>query len=88
MARKAKEIRDEAVKAAEKFREIERLLKEAEEEEKNKLDDLEKQIQDMTAVHGVFCGVRLTQQDIINIVKLAMETQETISIPFKLYYNE
>lgn len=88
MARKTKELRSEAVNAAAKYHEMQRLIKEAEEEETKRLEELETQIQDITSNQGMFCGVRLTQQDILNIVKLAMETRETISIPFKLYYNE
>jgi len=88
MARKSKEVRSEAVKAAEKFKELETLLKEAELEEKNKLEDVEKQITDLAAANGMFCGMILTAQDILNIVDLALKTRETIKIPFKLYYNE
>ena len=88
MARKANDLRGKAIEAAEKFKEMERLLKEAEEEEKKKLEDVERQIQDVAAVNGMFCGVRLTNQDLLNVIQLALETKETINIPFKLYYNE
>lgn len=88
MARKSKEVRSEAVKAAEKFKELETLLKEAEDEEKAKLEEVEIKIQELTAVHGMFCGAILQVQDILNIVDLALKTHETIKIPFKLYYNE
>lgn len=88
MARKAKELRGKTIEAAEKFKEMERLLKEAEEEEKKRMEDIERQIQDVASINGMFCGVKLTNQDLINIIQLALETKETISIPFKLYYNE
>lgn len=88
MARKAKELRGKTIEAAEKFKEMERLLKEAEEEEKKRLEEVEKQIQDVAALNGMFCGVKITNQDLLNIIQLALETKDTISIPFKLYYNE
>lgn len=88
MARKSKEVRREAVKAAEKLNEIQRLLKEAEEEEVNKLESVEKQISDIAEQNGMFCGVILTAQDVLNVVDMALKTHETIKVPFKLYYNE
>lgn len=89
MSRKSKQVREEAVKAAEKFREMERLLKEAEEEEKATVEGVEKQIQEIAAKNGMFCGVVLTTPDLLTILEMALKMAEPkISIPFKLYYNE
>ncbi len=34
---------------------------------------------------GFFCGVVLTKKDILEIVKLAMESEEVVEIPYQLY---
>lgn len=87
MARKNKEIKESLKKAQDKLSELERLNKEAEEEEKAQLDKAHSDINEIAESNDFFCGVILSQDDIVSIVSLALKSGESVKIPFKLYYN-
>jgi hypothetical protein len=88
MARKVKVVYDEREKALKKVEEIERLVKEAEDEEKAMVGRAEQQIQAVADGVNMFCGVILSQQDVTAVVDLALKTGESVKIPFKLYFKE
>jgi hypothetical protein len=88
MARKSKAVQKELKKAQEKAREIERLLEEAEKEDNAKKEAAEKAIKAIEKESDLFCGVILGRDDLLSVLKLMMETGESIKIPFKLYFNE
>lgn len=87
MARKKKEIKESLKIAQDKLAELERLNKEAEEEEMAQLAQVEADINAITEEKELFCGVILSQDDIVSIVSLALKSGESVKIPFKLYYN-
>lgn len=95
MSRKSKSIKLEALnakkladEAAAKALEVEQLLKKAEEEEIELLTRTTDDINTIVSERNMFCGVILAKEDILNLVSLAIDTQESIRIPFRLYYNE
>ena len=87
MARKSKQTREMLLKMQEQVKDIEHQLQKAEEDEKAKLEEAERQITTITEANDMFCGVILSHKDIVNLVELAMTTTDSIRIPFKLYFN-
>jgi hypothetical protein len=85
---KSKEIRQEAKQAKERLDEINRLIEEAKVEEQAIITRVKAEIDSMCEADNLFCGVILTTEDIIAIVKLAFETKETIKIPYNIYFND
>ena len=88
MARKIQTIYDEKAKTLKKIEELEQLAQQAEMEEKTMIENAEKQIQGVADSINMFCGVILSKQDIVAIVDLALKTNESVKIPFKLYFKE
>lgn len=88
MARKSKKAREAAEEQAKRLQEMKELLERAEQEEKQILEDTEKDIQEIAEKNNLFCGVILSHEDLLNVLKLALETKENIKIPFKLYFND
>lgn len=86
--RKSKKVREVVENTTKRLKEVNELLKLAEQEEKQILDDTEINIQELIKEFNLFCGVILTHEDIISILRLALQTNESIKIPFKLYFNE
>jgi len=83
-----KKLEEEAEKAAKRLREIEATLLAAEEEEKQMVARTETTIDEACKAAGMFCGVTLTKDDLLNVIKLAIETGQNVKIPYKLYFNE
>ena len=88
MARKSKKIASDFNELVEKVKQTEQLLKEFEKEELNLVENIRTQINQIAESGSLFCGIVLTQEDIVNIVKVALESKEQIKIPFQLYYND
>ena len=88
MARKSKSIKKEKKEAQERLAEIERLEIEAQKEEKKKLDDATEAINKICDESNIFCGVVLSTPDLLKVVQLAIESEEEVSIPFRIYYKE
>ena len=90
--KKLRETKKEAVNQQKKLdaelqkqKELEAIVAEAQKEEEETLKKLESEITSIAEEHELFCGVILSHSDILNIVSLAMNTQENIKIPFRLY---
>lgn len=86
--KKRKDILSEMEEAKKRLEEIERLAEEEKQESINLLEETSKQIEDIAKEKDLFCGVILTKDDILQIVSLAIDTKENISIPFKLYFKD
>jgi hypothetical protein len=86
--RKLKVVYNEKKQLLEKVAELERLQAEAEAEEKQKIEDATASIEMIASGIEMFCGVILSQQDIVAVVDLALKTGEPVKIPFKLYFKE
>jgi len=85
--RKIKEISEELKKAQERLEEVERLKLEAETEEKALFTKIELEINTITELNDMFCGVVLNREDIVAIVDIALKTGEPVKVPFRLYYK-
>jgi hypothetical protein len=100
---KAKQVQDEAQKKIEqmelkKKQEEDALRKKVEEageaakkaalEEQQMVEDTRKKIEGIAEENGLFCGVVLTQEDLLKIFEMAMVTKEHIKIPFQLYFSD
>jgi len=102
MTRKTKTAHDELIEATKvvndakelfeqnvvKLQETVELLKQAEKEEQDHLVSIKEKIDAILAEENMFAGLRLTTEDISNIVKVAIENKEPISIKYVLYFNE
>jgi hypothetical protein len=86
--RKIKVVYNEKKQLLEKVAELERLQAEAEAEEKQKIESATSSIETIASDIEMFCGVILSQQDIVAVVDLALKTGEPVKIPFKLYFKE
>lgn len=86
--KKSKVARLESLKTLQRLKEIEATVAAAEAEEKETLEFVQHSIDTLCTEHTLFCGVRLTHEDLINILSLALTTPETIEIPYKLYFTD
>jgi hypothetical protein len=75
-------------KAKEELDIIELEAKKELELEQKLLEDTEAQIKSICEEKELFCGIILTQEDIVEIVKLALRTNENITIPFRVYFKD
>ena len=88
MARKSKKVREAAEEQAKRLQEMKELLEIAEQEEKKLLENTEESIKEIADKNNIFCGVILSHEDLLSVLRLALETKENIKIPFKLYFND
>lgn len=94
MARKSKQIseekenaRKEQELAVQRLEEIERLETEAKKEEQENIEKMESKIKNICSDANLFCGMRMTRKDIVNLVDFAFANKDDIiEIPFHLYY--
>jgi len=85
--RKTRDLANEAKQAAARLAEIEALREEAIREEREAIEGLQAQIDGLCG-EDYFCGVILTHQDLLQIIGLALENNENIRIPYKLYNTD
>ena len=88
MARKSKEVKIQLQEVRSKVTEFEALAALAEKEDQDKLLSVSDHINGICESSGIFCGIILTPADIINILSLALQSHDTIKIPFSLYFND
>ncbi len=84
----AKRVREEAEKMIGKLREIEILVNEADLEENAKMEVTRHAIDALCVEENMFCGIILTIDDLLNVIRMAIEKNDAIKIPFNLYYND
>lgn len=87
MSKKSNELKEKALELKKQAEEAIALLKQAEEEEAQLIKDTETKIKEIADANNVYCGVILTKEDILGIVSLAIDTNENIKIPFRIYPN-
>lgn len=69
-----------------KAREVTEGYSEILKEEQELIDKVKMEIQAIAASHNMFCGVILTNQDILGIMDVALKNKgQTVEIPFHLY---
>jgi hypothetical protein len=85
MKRKVKTLAEETRKQVEKLKEIEELLKLAQQEETEKIESVTSQINVLCEENNLFCGVILSVDDLLAVVKMAIQSKERIEIPFRIY---
>jgi hypothetical protein len=85
--RKTRELVEEAKQAAARLAEIEALREEAIREEREAMESIKGQIDGLCG-EDYFCGVILTHQDLLQIIGLALDNNENIRIPYKLYNTD
>ena len=78
----------EQKQAVEKLEEVNNLLQQSIDEEKNLIETVEKEITDIAEKNGFFAGVVLTHNDIVSILQIALKTGENVQVPFKLTFKE
>ena len=86
--RKVKTLVEETQKQVDKLKEIQELLELAKKEETEKIESVIKQIEMLCKQNDVFCGVILTSDDLVSVIKMAIQSKENIKIPFRIYINE
>lgn len=52
------------------------------------LESTKEEISNIIKSKNMFCGIILNKDDIAELVKIAIEANGTIKIPFNLYFNE
>lgn len=82
-----KTAQQELDKAIKEQDELDRLIKEAQQEDAIKLQEVENAINALSVENELFCGVILSRETIIEILKVAMTGVDNIRIPFRLYEN-
>jgi hypothetical protein len=76
------------LEAKKRLEDIEEELRLAESEEIDRVEAVRVQINELCEKNGLFCGVELTPQHLANVVFRAASLNETIKIPFVLYFND
>ena len=88
MKKRSTELRKEAEKFLEKFNESKTLLELVEQEERSATDKMHDKIKKMCDKENMFVGAVLTKDEIVRLVKLALDTNENITIPFIVYLKD
>jgi len=89
MARKRKELREKLETLKTKYEELVEVEKAEVERERKLLEDTKEEINKIAETNHLFCGVKLTQQDLLKVVEMMFQgNNETIDIPFALYFKE
>ncbi|HCY39948.1 MAG TPA: hypothetical protein DHV48_01080 [Prolixibacteraceae bacterium] len=68
--------------------EVERAEKQLEHESLQKTETLKESIDALSAQNDVFCGVILSHADLLSVLKVALETGESIKIKYNIYNNK
>ena len=86
-SKKTKEISENYQKALDNTNEIAKILNEAHEEDLKFLESKKEEITTILSKNNLFCGVILDSATILEILKLHIENNEPVKIPFNLYFN-
>ena len=69
------------------YEEISKLVTASVEEDNKKLEDTYEQIKKIVEEKSMFCGVILDTDSLLEILKLRINTNEPVKIPFNLYFE-
>ena len=86
-AMKLEEIINEEVKLFEIKKKAAQDVLDAEQELLETVKDHKEKIDALCEDAGLFCGLVLTRNDILNIISLAIDSKEEIRVPYNLYFN-
>lgn len=84
---KTKEIAEKYQEELDKVNELGQLLTTANEEDLKFLESKKEEITTILSKNNLFCGVILDSATILEILKLHIENNEPVKIPFNLYFN-
>ena len=84
--RKSKQIKNSSKEIIDSLTKLEEEYKSEVEKEKERLKEAKDKIEVVCKEYGVFAGALLDSVNLSQIVKLAIETKEPVSIPFELYW--
>lgn len=87
MKRKSLILSEKAAEALKEAQEIDARAKELLKQEEDAKSAVEEQIKEICG-KKYFCGVVLRKADLLSILSIMIDTQENVSIPFKLYFND
>ncbi len=82
---KLKQQEEQEEQEALELEEIAQAIIRAEEEEVQRVQNVNDTIKKLCEENNLYCGLVLTSDDVANIVKFAIDSKENISIPFRLY---
>lgn len=86
--RKSIKVKAELTALELELKKLEQESKLAEKEELSKLESVKSQVEQIAIQNDVFCGVILTHEDLLNVLKVALESGEAIKIKCNAYHNE
>ena len=87
-SKQTRKIREKAVKINEEIVAVNEELKTAADQDKELIEKVSKQIEDLCEEHGLFCGMFLGVEDLTQITKLMFESKENVYIKFHLYFKD
>lgn len=61
-------------------------LKDAEEEDQRVMDDTKEKIDLLCEEAGLFCGLIIDKQNLLNIIDLMVGGDPVVKVPFRLFY--
>jgi len=88
MARRSKKVTEQILSVEKQLEELKKKEETAKNADETLIKETEEKIKNISEENDLFCGVILSQQDILAIVRLSMEVKENVKIPFKLYFND
>ena len=78
---------EETEAARARVEELELLQQKDEQDELDRIESIRNQIEQIGTDNDVFCGIILTHEDLLNILSIALTTQENIKIKCNVYYT-
>jgi hypothetical protein len=88
MKRKIKGLAEETQKQIKRLEETQKLLEMAQKEEQEKIGSVTAEINSLCEENDFFCGIILTTEDLMSVIRLAIDSKEPVKIPFRIYMNE
>ena len=87
-SKKTIELSEQLQKQKVEFEEVAKLFDESVEEDSNKIERVSEKIKELVTKEGLFCGVILTTESILEILRVHINSNEPVEIPFNLYFRE
>lgn len=74
-------------KAKQQIGELEAYIKKYEQENDNIIANAETQVKKICEKNNLFCGIVLTKELLLQLIDMALTTDENILVPFKIYFK-
>lgn len=88
MAGKSKKAREKALEAEKMFKEAQAELEQAQKEEQATIENAKKMIDDYCDKNQLFCGTVFRLDDIATILKLLVEGNGIVKVPYNIYIDD